>query len=357
MPRRRQYIETDVYTEAKKRLHHIYDIFDSVVVCFSGGKDSLATLNLTYEVAQERGEKIVNVVFRDEELIPNVVIDFVDSYRQKDWVKMLYFAVPLRSKKFVLGKVTEYVQWDPNRRHVRPVPEHAITLPAGDTRVFDQYTMDSFTATYFKGKVALVTGIRSSESLIRFRACVNKLNENYINTPVKYSPEVKVPANVKLCKPLFDWEEDDVFKYFYDKDIPYCKLYDSQLWAGQGLRVSTPLHAESAKRFDKLKEIDPTLYQQVIEIFPEMRVHERYWGELDLEKIRTTYSESLDGIRDYIDENITDEHEHELAMRRFESAAKRHRTMPDAYPLRYMLNCFMSGSYKREILPQRSPVA
>ena len=49
-------------TEAKKRIHHIYDLHDSIAVNFSGGKDSLATLHLVWEVAQERGLKKVKVI-------------------------------------------------------------------------------------------------------------------------------------------------------------------------------------------------------------------------------------------------------------------------------------------------------
>jgi len=51
----KRYIDTDVYTESKKRLRHILDIFDSIAVCFSGGKDSLVTLQLFKEVLQEEG--------------------------------------------------------------------------------------------------------------------------------------------------------------------------------------------------------------------------------------------------------------------------------------------------------------
>lgn len=115
MPRVKRYIDTDVLTEARARLHHIWDLHDNLVVAFSGGKDSLATLHLTWEVAQERGLDHVNVVFRDEELIPDPVIDFVQHYRTLPWVRMDYLAVPLASTKYILGRVFDYVQWDPAR--------------------------------------------------------------------------------------------------------------------------------------------------------------------------------------------------------------------------------------------------
>src|SRR5947209_1797923 len=41
VPKVRVYLDEDVYTAAKARLHTIYDIYDSVLVSFSGGKDSL----------------------------------------------------------------------------------------------------------------------------------------------------------------------------------------------------------------------------------------------------------------------------------------------------------------------------
>lgn len=128
MARVKKFIDANVYDEAKKRIHHIYDTHDDVVVAFSGGKDSLTVLHLVKEVAEERGIAKVNAVFRDEELIHDEVVKFVTSYMDKDWLNLEYWAVPLASSKYVMGEQQDYIQWDPKRKWIREKPSFALGL-------------------------------------------------------------------------------------------------------------------------------------------------------------------------------------------------------------------------------------
>lgn len=341
----RVYIDTNVYDEAINRINHIFNTFDTVVVMFSGGKDSLAALHLVKQISEERGIDKVNVVFRDEELIPQVVIDFVDKYFHMDWIDMKYFCVPLYSQKFVLGKTQTYVQWDKTRKHIRPMPDYAIKTEADDGRIFSQDSMDDYTASFYTGKIAFINGIRSSESLIRYASCMNKLNENYIN-----ETKSKI-ANVRFCKPIFDWEENDVFKYFMEADIPYCSIYDWQMWNGDQFRVATPIHQEAAKRFNKLRTLDPNLYSQVIDIFPEMIVQERYYKELDRDAVKDQYGKDMHSVLEYIKDYITDPKQKHEAYKMFKKTVVANRNDPEAYPVHHVLTYFITGAYKRDLLP------
>jgi predicted phosphoadenosine phosphosulfate sulfurtransferase len=350
------YIDTNVYEEAKKRLRHIINTFDKLYVSFSGGKDSLASLHLVEEVYREMGIKEkVNVYFRDEELIPDDVIEFVQSYYHSGKYNFYYYCVPLRSQKFLLGKTYDYIQWDPNRKWIRPMPDFALK---GDGKtIYDQYSTEELVVGGAKGKIAFITGVRADESLIRFRSCVNKKNENYINA-------TGVP-NVKLCKPIYDWTEKDVFKYFYDNDIRYCGIYDLQMLNNEELRVSTPLHAESAKRFGKIRTIYPQFYQQLVDVFPEMLVQDRYWNEFDRYGIMEKYEHSWEGILRYIKEQIDDPRQQLLAKKRlFETKKMRENKIKrepksaknfGGFPLLYVFKTIIDGGYKRVIQPKANP--
>lgn len=345
-----EYLDIDVVTAAKKRIKHVINTFDTLYVCFSGGKDSWAMLDLVDEVYKELGitEK-VKVIFRDEELIQDTVLDFVNEVRLSGRFDFRYYCIPLESEKYVLGNKETYVQWDLNRPHLRPMPDYAITT----NEVLGQYTSDRFTTQDGKGKIGLFIGIRASESLVRLSSTLIKKNEPYISDS-EY-------VHIKKIKPIYDWEEVDIFKYFYDKHLPYCKSYDYQMFAKMPLRVSTPLHAESSKNIYKLKECEPVFYDQVCAIFPEMRLQERYFHELDRYGIIYQYPRSFEGIYQYISENITDMEQKRKARimvakcekgRKNAIAEGKNNNPYGGYPLLYVFKSVVNGAYKRVLMPK-----
>lgn len=353
----KKYLDIDVYQAAKERIKHTIDIFDTVLVAFSGGKDSLCTMNLVREVYDELGiQEKVKVFFRDEEVIPDNVIEFVKSICESGVYDFRYYAIPLKSTKFILGKSYEYVQFDRDREWLRQPPEYAIRMSDDEYRVLSQYDADEFICRNEKGKVAIINGIRADESLIRLRSCINKKNENYINATES--------RRINVVKPIYDWTEKDVLLYFYKNNIKYCDIYDEEYFNGEMLRVSTPLHAESAKRLYKIKTRNPEFYDRLQTLFPEIIVQEKYWDSLSREKGDfDKYERNLSGLMKYIDDTITDVSQNKLAKQRILQAyntrvnkMKEGRTENyGGYPLLYLMKVVQTGAYKRAIQPKGKP--
>lgn len=56
-----------VLEAAKERIRRLFDEFENVVVSYSGGKDSTIVLELTLEIAREKGRLPQKVMFLDQE--------------------------------------------------------------------------------------------------------------------------------------------------------------------------------------------------------------------------------------------------------------------------------------------------
>lgn len=355
--KRKKYIDSDVYTEAKKRIKHVIESFDNVLVAFSGGKDSLTCLYLVQEVYKEMGIKEkVKVFFRDEELIPDDVIDFVQQKAESGEFDFRYYAIPLWSTKYILGKTYDYIQWDKNRKWLRNPPDYAIRLDKDDDRVFSQYDADAFICKNEKGRCAIITGVRADESLMRLASIVQVKNECYIA-----GTETK---RIKLVKPIYDWTQRDIFVYFCKNDIKYCKIYDNEMWNRQPLRVATPLHAESAKRFYQQKTLYPKFYQQLVDIFPEMLVQEKYYTQYSPDAVINDYEHSFDGIRKYIKDKIDDPAQKSLALERVNATETTRKNKLrngegienfGGYPVLYVFRAVVAGQYKRRIAACANP--
>lgn len=345
------YQDKDVLTAAKERINYLIDQFDQLWVAYSGGKDSLVVLKLVEEVYAERGIKEkVNVLFRDEELIQDCIIDFVREYAESGRYNFRYLAVPMKVGKFIMGKHFPFTAWDPERKwHREPPPYAEFSLPSGE--VADENNMDSAVFQGYKGRIGVLIGVRADESLKRYMSCVAKVEDNYISRTTA--------KNVWTCKPIYDWSETDVFKYFYDREIQYCPVYDSQMWAGTQMRVASSLHERAMPQLFAMKAMYPKYYDTLVSLMPEIETHFRYYKEMDKGAVFKQYPHSWDGIRQYIRDRLeTEMQEDALAYVDNCERWRRNNEQRDQnavlgnLPILYVFKVVMSGSFvKAAIFP------
>lgn len=345
MTRQRLFLDMSCVDAARQRIRHVYDTFDTVCVQFSGGKDSTAVLLLAKEVHEERGLGPVKVIFRDEEMVSPVVAEYVEKVRNYDWVDMEWYCLPYPAEIWVLGYRITTLLWSQERfeqdRWVRQMPpwaisgkhfglSHSVSLPEQT----DYYTMQGK-----RGNVAFLTGVRASESMVRYRSIVQKLHENYINTPYK----LKKGIPLKFAKVIYDWNTNDVFKFIIEEHgAEYCEYYDLAALTGSNTRVGIPLHATAIRRIGDVIATEPEFYDRLFECFPYIDAQRRLWPEFDSEQLIENYAKmGFDGASDFIERYLIGDRRKTEARAYVSKFRKKHLTDPHGYPVSWLIRNLM----------------
>ena len=133
---------------------------------------------------------------------------------------MQWWATRLQSHKYLLGKITDYIQWDPardpangGRGFVRPKPPWGLDnadLGLPPDKVISQYEGDELATSRYKGSTVILTGVRAAESLLRHQAIMGAGHRG---------PDYWLSSRnerINTARPIADWAENDTFRYFYD---------------------------------------------------------------------------------------------------------------------------------------------
>lgn len=273
----KKFVEMNVYESAVERIHYIFDEFENVVISFSGGKDSGVVLNLALEIAKERNELDKLIVYH---------MDYEAQYQETtDFVTQTFESLPEEVKKHwvclpVIAQCSTSMfqnYWQPWKREeqniwCRELPQYDFVISEDnfpwdfDYEVWDYDFNDLFAKEIQKeyGKTAFLIGIRTQESLHRFKA----VTKDGTNTEYKKNNwTTKVNNELINAYPIYDWLVDDVWIAHAKFGWRYNKLYDLMYQAGvpiNAMRVASPFNDSAQDSLKLYKILDPNNWGKLI---------------------------------------------------------------------------------------------
>jgi predicted phosphoadenosine phosphosulfate sulfurtransferase len=262
----------DVLTASQERIRWVFDNFQRVYISFSGGKDSTVMLHLAMEEAIRRG-RTVGLLFIDLEGQYKMTIDHVRSCyeRYREHIEPFWVCLPIHLRNAVSVYQTHWVCWDDEKQDawVRPLPPESIHdqefFPFFHSGMEFEEFVPEFGRWYAKGeRCACLVGIRSDESLNRFRTIASRVKEPWDGK--QYS--TRVIGQQYNVYPIYDWRTQDIWTYHgKDPDKQHNRLYDIMHKAGltpSQMRICQPYGDDQRRGLWLFHLIEPETWARVV---------------------------------------------------------------------------------------------
>lgn len=259
----------NVYDAVQKRIAFIFEHFPRIYLSFSGGKDSGVMLNLFIDyMRSHKITKKIGVMILDNEANYEHSLTFMHSIldSNRDLLDIYWCCLPITLPCTVSAYAVEWQCWGERdkARWIRPMPKQDYIVSVKNCPFdffredmnYDEF-WDKFGDWYAQGeRTACLIGIRTVESLNRFRAIMNTRKKILFgqmwtkkNTDYVYN-----------CYPLYDWRTEDIWTANAKFEWEYNGLYDIFHKAGvpvHKMRVASPFMSESKSSLGMYRVIDP----------------------------------------------------------------------------------------------------
>lgn len=281
------YKDINVYDAAINRYDTVLSEFDNYYVSVSGGKDSSIMLQLMAQEARKYGKKF-SVLYIDLEAQYQATIGHINALidATKDVVENWYWcALPLSLRNAVSAIQPKWICWDKKDKEkwVREYPTKRKdivlvtedSLPDGWDWFFRGMEFEEFILWFAKwfnethgGKTAAGIGIRSDESLNRFRTVVSDKKERYKNYP--WTTRVHCKSKVLNCWnffPLYDWRTEDDWTAVAKLDLLFNPIYELMYKNGLSIyeqRLCQPYGDDQRKGLDQYRTLEPETWEKVL---------------------------------------------------------------------------------------------
>lgn len=269
---RKIYQDQSVLEATRERISESFDNFERLYVSFSGGKDSSVVTHMVMAEARKRNRK-VGLLIIDLEAQYTATIDHVNDIidEYSDCIDLHWFCGELLLRNAVSDYEPKWVCWDESQRDlwVRDKPERAADLTQYSFYVpkmeFEEL-MVIFGQWYAGGETCgAFIGIRSDESLHRYRAIVSK-KTGLMMKGRKWT--TMVSKNLYNLYPIYDWRTEDIWLFHSrNKDLSYNRIYDLMTRAGvkfSNQRLCQPFGDDQKKGLWLYHILEPDTWYRLI---------------------------------------------------------------------------------------------
>jgi len=267
--------EVNVYDAAMGRIDYIFNSFERIYLSFSGGKDSGVMLNLCIDYMKKNNiKKKLGIMIMDNESNFSTSLEFMRRMIDNniEYLDVYWLRIPITLPCTISSYQQDWQVWgeaDKDRWvYERDDNPYVVTIdnhnfPFYEENMHDKEFYDKFGEWYSQGKsCASLIGIRTQESLNRFRAIMNEAKERHgDNFWTKRNTE-----HTYNCYPIFDWRTSDIWHANAKYEWDYNKLYDIFYKAGipvERMRVASPFMSESKGSLNLYRVIDPHIWTRL----------------------------------------------------------------------------------------------
>lgn len=230
-------LEISVLEASVKRISTAFDLFEKLYISFSGGKDSSVMFHLVAAEARKRNRKvgvlIIDLEAQYSDTIKHVT-EMVEMYA--DCIDLHWVCPELLLRNAVSNYQPRWICWDSEKQAdwIREKPNQAADLTQYDFYIprmeFEEFMV--LFGEWYAGdkKTCAFIGIRSDESLHRYRAIVSRKDGLMVNG---HKWTTQVGDSLWNAYPIYDWRVEDIWVFHgKNKHLPYNRVYNQMTKAG-----------------------------------------------------------------------------------------------------------------------------
>lgn len=320
--RHKVYGDRSVLEAARDRISMLFDKFETINVSVSSGKDSTVLYLLCLQEAIKRDRKI-QLFFLDQEAEYEATVEIIKIMMKHRNVIPMWYQVPLYMTNSTSYDSYFLYAWGKGEKWMRekdPLAIHGIDeeYPERFYEFFRWYEKKDTDAAY-------LVGIRAEEGVLRYRAVTKYEGWNGIKWGT-------LDGENKKFYPIYDWTVYDVWKFIYEFDIPYNKMYDLMFMDGNSIytkmRVSNLIHEKSYKCLTDLPKYEPDTYNALCKRINGISTAARYASEklVFSNKTLPKHYKTWEEFRDFLLVNVDKEEHREKFQKRFDGQDKTERS-------------------------------